>query len=102
VLSDLDETFSLFLQLSHISHAVSRSDLTAAKSWATSAEDQHVALLSSSSQHFDVVSMAMTSLAVDAFSCGTSQEPILAECHKSILFPLIFIPFTMRFRHVSC
>ncbi|KAG1722845.1 CHAT domain-containing protein [Suillus occidentalis] len=86
--SDLDEAFSLFLQLSHISHAVSRRDLAAAKSWATSAEktnhgsallayqialkflDQHVTLLSSSSRHFDVVSMATSSLAVDAFSCG--------------------------------
>ncbi|KAG2738210.1 hypothetical protein P692DRAFT_20842087, partial [Suillus brevipes Sb2] len=66
----------------------SRKDLTAAKSWATSAEkinhgsalvayqtaleflDQHVTLLSSSSRHFDVVSMATASLAVDAFSCG--------------------------------
>ncbi|KAG1761579.1 CHAT domain-containing protein [Suillus occidentalis] len=86
--SDLDEAFSLFLQLSHISHAVSRRDLAAAKSWATSAEktnhgsallayqialkflDQHVTLLSSSSRHFDIVSMATSSLAVDAFSCG--------------------------------
>jgi CHAT domain-containing protein len=84
--SDLDETFSLFSQLSQISHAVSRTDLFAAKSWVTSAEetnhgsalvayqtalkflDQHVALLSSSSRHFDVVSMATASLAVDAFS----------------------------------
>jgi CHAT domain-containing protein len=86
--SDLDETFSLFSQLSHISHAVSRTDLTSAKSWATSAEatnhssalvayqtalkflDQHVALLSSSSRHYDAVSMATASLAVDAFSCS--------------------------------
>ncbi|KAG1817692.1 CHAT domain-containing protein [Suillus subaureus] len=86
--SDLDETFSLFLQLPYISHAVSRMDLTAAKSWATAAEetnhgsaliayqtalkflDQHVTLLSSSSRHFDVVKMATTSLAVDAFSCS--------------------------------
>ncbi|KIK35205.1 hypothetical protein CY34DRAFT_96529, partial [Suillus luteus UH-Slu-Lm8-n1] len=86
--SDLDEKFSLFLQLSQISHAVSRTDLAAAKSWVTSAEetnhgsaliayetalkflDQHVALLSSSSRHFDVVSMATASLAVDAFSCS--------------------------------
>ncbi|KAG1872971.1 CHAT domain-containing protein [Suillus subalutaceus] len=84
--SDLDETFILFLQLPHISHAVSRRDLTAAKSWATAAEetnhssalvayhtalkflDQHVTLLSSSSRHFDVVRMATASLAVDAFS----------------------------------
>ncbi|KAG1761430.1 CHAT domain-containing protein [Suillus occidentalis] len=86
--SDLDETFSLFSQLSQISHAVSRKDLAAAKSWVTTAEetnhgsalvayqtalkflDQHVGLLSSSSRHFDVVSMATASLAVDAFSCS--------------------------------
>jgi hypothetical protein len=88
VASDLDETFSLFLQLPQISHAVSCGDLTAAKSWATAAEetnhgsallayqtaikflDQHITLLSSSSRHFDVVRMATASLAVDAFSCS--------------------------------
>ncbi|KAG2343882.1 hypothetical protein BDR05DRAFT_932887 [Suillus weaverae] len=86
--SDLDETFSLFSQLPHISHAASHIDLTAAKSWAIAAEetnhgsalvayqtalnflDQHVTLLSSSSRHFDVVRMATASLAVDAFSCS--------------------------------
>jgi hypothetical protein len=88
VASDLDESFSLFLQLPQISHAVSRGDLTAAKSWATAAEetnhgsallayqtaikflDQHITLLSSSSRHFDVMRMATASLAVDAFSCS--------------------------------
>ncbi|KAG1824807.1 CHAT domain-containing protein [Suillus subaureus] len=88
VSSDLDETFSLFLQLPSISYAVSRADLTAAKSWAAAAEetnhssallayqtalkflDQHVTLLSSSSRHFDVLRMATASLAVDAFSCS--------------------------------
>ncbi|KAG1722719.1 hypothetical protein EDB19DRAFT_1954611 [Suillus lakei] len=86
--SDLDEAFCLFLQFLHISHAVSRNDLTAAKSWASSGEktnygsalvayqtalkslDQHVTLLSSSSRHFDVVSMVTASLAADAFSCS--------------------------------
>ncbi|KAG2037127.1 CHAT domain-containing protein [Suillus americanus] len=86
--SDLDETFSLFLQLSQTSHTVFQKDLMAAKSWVTPAEetnhdsalvayqtalkflDQHVALLSSSSRHFDVVKMATASLAVDAFSCS--------------------------------
>ncbi|KAG1809064.1 hypothetical protein EV424DRAFT_177799 [Suillus variegatus] len=90
VSSDLDEAFSLFLQLPHISHAVSRMDLAAAHSWAITAEemnhssalaayqtalkflDQHVTLLSPSSRHFDVVRMATASLAVDsdAFSCS--------------------------------
>ncbi|KAG2354509.1 hypothetical protein BDR07DRAFT_1494470 [Suillus spraguei] len=37
--SDFDETFSLFLQLPHMSHAVFHRDLTAAKSWATAAEE---------------------------------------------------------------
>ncbi|KAG2131138.1 TPR-like protein [Suillus cothurnatus] len=94
VASDLDESFSLFLQLPQISHAVSRGDLTAAKSWATAAEetnhgsallayktalkflDQHVTLLSSSSRHFDVVSMATASLAVDAFSCSIRRDAL--------------------------
>ncbi|KAG2071190.1 hypothetical protein BDR04DRAFT_1098543 [Suillus decipiens] len=94
VQSDLDETFSLFLQLSNISHAVSRADLTTARSWITSAEetnhssslvayqtalrflDQHVAFLSSSSRHFDVVRIATASLAVDAFSCSIRHEAL--------------------------
>ncbi|KAG2355830.1 CHAT domain-containing protein [Suillus spraguei] len=88
VQSDLDETFRLFPQLSNISHAVSRADLAAAKSWIIFAEetnhssalvayqtalkflDQHVTLLSSSSRHFDAVKMATASLAVDAFLCS--------------------------------
>ncbi|KAG2139214.1 TPR-like protein [Suillus clintonianus] len=85
---DLDEAFRLYVQLSYLSHAVSRTDLTAAKSWATFAEemnhdsallayqtalkflDHHATLLSSSPRHFDVVKMATASLAMDAFSCS--------------------------------
>ncbi|KAG0700577.1 CHAT domain-containing protein [Suillus ampliporus] len=85
---DLDEAFRLHSQISQVSHAVSRSDLDAAKSWATSAEqlhhgsalmayqttlrflDQHVTTLSSSSRHFDTLKEATSSLAMDAFSCG--------------------------------
>ncbi|KAG1743869.1 TPR-like protein [Suillus lakei] len=90
-LSDLDDTFRLYVQLSYLSHATSRVDLTAAKSWATSAEetnhasallayqtalkflDQHVSLLSSSPRHFDVVRMATAALAMDAFSCSVRR-----------------------------
>ncbi|KAG2127527.1 TPR-like protein [Suillus clintonianus] len=86
--SDLDEAFRLYVQLSYLSHAVSRKDLTTAKSWATSAEktnhdsallayqtalkflDQHVTILSPSPHLFDVVRMATASLAMDAFSCS--------------------------------
>ncbi|KAG2151292.1 hypothetical protein DEU56DRAFT_908150 [Suillus clintonianus] len=86
--SDRDEAFKLYVQLSYLSHAVSRRDLTAAKSWATSAEetnhdsallayqtvlkflDQHVTMLPSSPDLFDVVRMATASLAMDAFSCS--------------------------------
>ncbi|KAG2095436.1 uncharacterized protein F5147DRAFT_819133 [Suillus discolor] len=85
---DLDEAFSLYSQLSHLSHAASRTHLSAAKSWAASAEifnhpsallaykvalkflDQQVAFLSSSSHHFDVIREAVSSLATDAFSCS--------------------------------
>jgi len=91
---DLDESFNLFSQLPHTSHAASRHDLSAAKSWVTAAEetnhgsallayqtalkflDQHVALLSSSSRHFDVVRMATASLAVDAFSCSVRHRAL--------------------------
>ncbi|KAG2035481.1 CHAT domain-containing protein [Suillus americanus] len=88
IMSDLDEAFSLYLQLSHLSHAASRTDLNVAKSWAASADildhgsallayktalnflDQQVALLSSSSHHFDVIREAVSSPATDAFSCS--------------------------------
>ncbi|KAG0692299.1 hypothetical protein DFH29DRAFT_1073809, partial [Suillus ampliporus] len=88
VLSDLDEASRLYLQLSYLSHAACSSDLRAAKAWVTSAEklkhgstliayqtalkflDQHVALLSSSPRHFDVIREATSSLATDAFSCS--------------------------------
>jgi tetratricopeptide (TPR) repeat protein len=88
--SDLDETFRLYSQLSQISHPISRNDLRSAKSWIVWAEqqkhgsallayqtslkflDQHVAVWSSSSSsdHFDVVKEASSSLAMDAFSCS--------------------------------
>ncbi|KAG1723021.1 CHAT domain-containing protein [Suillus paluster] len=87
VMSDLDESFMLYSELPHVSNAPSRSDLNAAKSWVSSAEqlnhgsalvayqtalkflDRHVALLSSSSRHFDIFKEATSSLATDAFSC---------------------------------
>ncbi|KAG0693350.1 CHAT domain-containing protein [Suillus ampliporus] len=87
-LSDRDEAFRLYLQLSFSSHASSRGNLRAAKSWVAYAEemnhgssldayqtamkflDQHVALLSSSLRHFDVIKEATSTLAMDAFSCS--------------------------------
>ncbi|KAG1787325.1 CHAT domain-containing protein [Suillus plorans] len=72
-------------------HAASRTHLFAAKSWAASAYvlnhpsvllahqvalkflDQRVALLSSSSHHFDVIREAVSSLATDAFSCSVRR-----------------------------
>jgi hypothetical protein len=89
-LSDLTEAFNLYGQLAQVSHAVLHGDLHAAKSWTTSAEQlkhpsalaayqvvlkfladwQHITGLSSSSNHFDVVSKATSSLAMDAFSCS--------------------------------
>ncbi|KAG1741408.1 CHAT domain-containing protein [Suillus paluster] len=83
---DLDESFRLYLQLSEVSHAVSLSDLVTVKSWVTHAErlhhgsaltayqttlsflDQHVAALSSSSRHFDVIRETTSSLAMDVLS----------------------------------
>ncbi|KIK46464.1 hypothetical protein CY34DRAFT_75878, partial [Suillus luteus UH-Slu-Lm8-n1] len=114
--SDLDEAYSLFLQLSHISHAVSRRDLAAAKSWATSTEktnhgsallayqialkflDQHVTLLSSSSRHFDVVSMATSSLAVDAFSCGIRHGALTTAVELVEQGRAVFWTHLARFR----
>ncbi|KAG2120141.1 TPR-like protein [Suillus clintonianus] len=92
--SDLEEAFRLYLQLFQVSHAVSRRDLCAAKSWAASAEqfkhksaliaykttlkflDQHVAVLSSSSRYFNVIREATSSLAMDAFSCAVRHDAL--------------------------
>ncbi|KAG1829960.1 CHAT domain-containing protein [Suillus variegatus] len=94
VQSDLHEAFSLYSQLSHLSHAASRTDLLVAKSWAAFADtldhasallayqtalkflDQQVALLSSSSHHFDVIREAVSSLATDAFSCSVRHRAL--------------------------
>ncbi|KAG2099598.1 uncharacterized protein F5147DRAFT_814041 [Suillus discolor] len=75
VQSDIHEAFSLYSQLSHLSHAASRSDLRVAKSWVAFADtlnhasallayktalkflDQQVALLSPSFHHFDVFTL---------------------------------------------
>jgi len=81
----------LYSQLPQVSHAVTRDDLTAAKSWAAFAEqlkhdsallvyqtalkflDQLVAVWSSSSHNFEAVREATSSLAMDAFSCSVRQ-----------------------------
>ncbi|KAG0701481.1 hypothetical protein DFH29DRAFT_1069644 [Suillus ampliporus] len=94
VSSDLGEAFRLYLQLSQVSHAVTRGDLRAANSWATSAEqlkhhssmvayqtalkflDSHVAILSSFSRHFDVVREATLSIAMDAFSYSIRHDAL--------------------------
>ncbi|KAG2099629.1 uncharacterized protein F5147DRAFT_814091 [Suillus discolor] len=109
IMSDLDESiklhrdalllrppaFSLYSQLSQLSHAASRSDLCVAKSWVAFADtldhasallayqtalkflDQQVALLSSSSHHFDVIREAVFSLATDAFSCSVRHRALM-------------------------
>ncbi|KAG1743815.1 hypothetical protein EDB19DRAFT_1963189 [Suillus lakei] len=115
-LSDVDEGFSFCLQLSHLSHAASRSDLGAAKSWANSTEklkhgsalvayqtalkflDQHVALLSSSSRHFDVVREATSSLATDAFSCGIRRSAFMAAVELVEQGRAVFWTQLARFR----
>jgi tetratricopeptide (TPR) repeat protein len=86
--SDLEEASRLYSKLSEVTHAVSRTDLRAAKSWVAAAEqlqhgsalvayqtalrflEQHVAVLSSSSRHFDAIREATSCLAMDAFSCS--------------------------------
>ena len=88
--SDVDEIFSLYTQHSQVSHALSSRDINTARSWAASAEElkhgsalaayqttlrflddwQHLVGFSSSSQHFDIVREATSSLAMDAFSCA--------------------------------
>ncbi|KAG1747644.1 TPR-like protein [Suillus lakei] len=87
--SDLDETFSLYSQLSHHTyHGSTDRDLRASRSWIACAEetnhssalvayqtalkflDRQVAILSSSSRHFDVIRQKTCCLAMNAFSCS--------------------------------
>ncbi|OAX36334.1 TPR-like protein [Rhizopogon vinicolor AM-OR11-026] len=97
ILSDLNQAFSHYSQLSQASHAVSHIDLRAAKSWTTAAEQlnhssvltayhtalmfldhwQHLAGLSSSSHHFNLVREATSSMAMDAFSCGVRHHALM-------------------------
>ncbi|KAG1908830.1 uncharacterized protein F5891DRAFT_1168805 [Suillus fuscotomentosus] len=91
IMSDLDKAIELHrdaLLLRPSGHSASRSDLRVAKSWAALADtlnhasallsyntalkflDQHDALLSPSSHHFDVIRKAVSSLATDVFSCS--------------------------------
>ncbi|OJA12712.1 hypothetical protein AZE42_02868 [Rhizopogon vesiculosus] len=116
VLSDIDEAFELYFQLPQISHAVSRSDLRAAKHWAATAEefkhhsvlvayqtalkflDQHVAILSSSSHQFDVVKEATSSLAMDAFSCGVRRGTLATAVELLEQARAVFWTQSARFR----
>ncbi|KAG1875793.1 TPR-like protein [Suillus subluteus] len=78
----------LYLQLSCLSNAASRTDLTSADTlnhdsallaYKTALKflDQRVALLSSSSHHFDVIREAVSSLATDAFSCSVRHGALM-------------------------
>ncbi|KAG1908578.1 CHAT domain-containing protein [Suillus fuscotomentosus] len=93
--SDLERAFMLYSQLSDPPHAVSRTHLSTAKTWAASADifnhssalraykvalkflDQQVALLSSSSHHFDVIREVVSSLSTDAFSCSVRRGALI-------------------------
>ncbi|KAG0703379.1 hypothetical protein DFH29DRAFT_998529 [Suillus ampliporus] len=86
-LSDRDEAYRFYLQLSHLSHVSSRGDFCTAILRVVSAEqmdhgssleahqtalkflDEHVAFLSSPLRPFDVVRVVTSTLAVHAFSC---------------------------------
>ncbi|KAG1739321.1 TPR-like protein [Suillus lakei] len=114
--SDLEEAFRLYLQLSEVFHAASRRDLRAAKSWAASAEqfkhgsaliaymttlkflDQHIAVSSSSSRHFDVIREATSSLAMDAFSCGVRHDALKTAVELAEQGRAVFWTQLARFR----
>jgi hypothetical protein len=60
--------------------------------------DQRVTLLSSSSRHFDVVSMATASLAVDAFSCGIRHDALTTAVEMVEQGRAVFWTHLARFR----
>ncbi|KAG1726845.1 hypothetical protein EDB19DRAFT_1943838 [Suillus lakei] len=90
--SDLDEAIEFHQAALLLYPPASRIDLGAAEAWVALADDlkhpsallayktalkfldQQVALLSSSSRHFDVIREAISSLATDAFSCSVCHE----------------------------
>ncbi|KAG0703385.1 TPR-like protein [Suillus ampliporus] len=114
--SDLDDAFRLYLQLSHPSHEISRSDLSAARSWAAFAEelkhssalvayqtalkflDQHVALLPCSSRIFNVIRKAASSLAMDAFSCSLRHGALTTAVELVEQGRAVFWTQSARFR----
>jgi CHAT domain-containing protein/tetratricopeptide (TPR) repeat protein len=116
IFSDIDEAFELYSQLPQISHAVSHNDLHTAKSWAASAEhfkhhsvlvayqtalkflDQRIAVLSSSSYHFDVVKAAISSLAMDAFSCCVRHGALMTAVELVEQARTVFWTHSARFR----
>ncbi|KAG2153316.1 TPR-like protein [Suillus clintonianus] len=116
LLPDLNEMFGLHLQLSHLPHAASRNDLSAAKSWVASTEkmkhssallayqttlkflDQHVAHLSSSSRDFDIVRKATSSLAMDAFSCSVRHGALVTAVELVEQGRAVFWTHLARFR----
>jgi hypothetical protein len=112
------KAFILYSQLSQVPHAISRGDLRAAKSWATSAErlnhnsapiayqttlkflEQHVALLASSPHHFDIV-REVSSLAMDAFSCSVRCGDLAAAVELVEQGRAVFWTQMVRFRTLS-
>ena len=85
-LSDLEETFNIYSQLSKVSQSVSLADLECAKQWIQAAEEynhtttilayqmclrfsvQHFATLPSLPQHIALLKQLLASTAIDAFS----------------------------------
>jgi hypothetical protein len=108
----------LYSQLSQVPHAIARSDLRAAKSWAIPAErlkhnsaliaykatlkflEQRVALLASYPHHFDVV-REISSLAVDAFSCSIRCGDLAAAVELVEQGRAVFWTQMVRFHTLS-
>ncbi|KAG1859630.1 hypothetical protein F4604DRAFT_1684593 [Suillus subluteus] len=94
LMSDLNESFRVYSQLSQAPHVISEFNLPTAVTWVTSAElfkydsallayhttlnilDRRVAIMMSSSHHFDAIRVDASSLAMDAFSCGIRHDAL--------------------------
>lgn len=111
----MEEAFRLYSKLSEATHAVSRTDLRAAKSWAAAEQlhhgsalvayqtalrflEQHVTVLSSSSRHFDAVREATSCLAVDAFSCSIRHGALTTAVELVEQGRAVFWTHLARFR----
>ncbi|KAG1745619.1 TPR-like protein [Suillus lakei] len=113
--SGLDEAFRPYVQLFHLTHAASRSDIGAARSWTNSTKEtnhgsalvanqiilqflDHLVALFPSPSRPDVVKEDASSPALDAFSCGLGRYALMTAVELLEQDRVVFWTQLARFR----